>query len=206
MLHANDEVMEEVLKENAAASLPPIDVSPLQGKFLHLLARLKGAKKILEIGTLGGYSTIWLARALPSDGRLITLEYEKKHADIARQNLKRAGVESKVEIMVGPAIDSLPKLKEKGEIDFDFVFIDADKVNNANYLAWALKVCRSGAVIIGDNVVRNGNVIDTATSDESVLGSREFIDLLSKEERIDSTAIQTVGSKGYDGFVMGIVK
>ncbi|MFI8686983.1 O-methyltransferase [Rossellomorea sp. NPDC077527] len=201
-LQKKDVIMESVLHANSEADLPAIDVSPNQGKFLSLLAQLKGAKRILEIGTLGGYSTIWLARALPEDGRLVTLEYSEKHAKVAEQNILKAGVEEKVEIKVGAALDTLPTLQGT----FDFIFIDADKQNNANYLKWALQLSQPGAVIITDNVVRGGRVIDKDSEDESVQGVRAFVEMLSQEDRIDSTVVQTVGSKGYDGFVMGIVK
>ncbi|MGG1630799.1 O-methyltransferase [Rossellomorea sp. NRS-1567] len=201
-LQVSDPLMDSVLKANSEAELPAIDVSPNQGKFLSLLAQLKGAKRILEIGTLGGYSTIWLARALPEDGHLVTLEYSEKHAKVAAINIQNAGMDRKVEIKVGAALDTLPTI----EGEFDFIFIDADKQNNANYLKWALELSQPGAVIITDNVVRGGRVIDNNSGDESVQGVRYFVDMLSKEPRIDSTVVQTVGSKGYDGFVMGIVK
>jgi predicted O-methyltransferase YrrM len=201
-LQVSDPLMDSVLKANSEAELPAIDVSPNQGKFLSLLAQLKGAKRILEIGTLGGYSTIWLARALPEDGHLVTLEYSEKHAKVAAKNIQNAGMDQKVEVKVGAALDTLPTIEGK----FDFIFIDADKQNNANYLKWALELSQPGAVIITDNVVRGGRVIDKNSVDESVQGVRYFIDMLSKEPRIDSTVVQTVGSKGYDGFVMGIVK
>ncbi|AKO92561.1 methyltransferase [Priestia filamentosa] len=198
------DVFEEVLKENEKEGLPAIDVSPTQGKFLHLLAKIKGAKRILEIGTLGGYSTIWLARALPSDGKLVTLEVNKKHAEVAQGNVKRAHIDHLVEIIVGSALETLPLLKEKGE-SFDLIFIDADKPNNPHYLKGALQLSKKGTVIIGDNVVREGRVIEEDSEDESVKGIREFINLLSGEKQVDATALQTVGSKGYDGLVFGIV-
>ncbi|BCB03623.1 O-methyltransferase [Bacillus sp. KH172YL63] len=201
-LQVSDPVMDAVLEENGKAGLPAIDVSANQGKFLSLLAQMQGAKRILEIGTLGGYSTIWLARALPSDGKVVTLEYSEKHAEVAAGNIRNAGLEEKVEIRVGAALDTLPEL----EGEFDFIFIDADKQNNANYLEWALRLSRPGTVIITDNVVRGGKVIDEKSDDESVQGVRRFADMLADEPRIDSTAVQTVGSKGYDGFVLGIVK
>lgn len=198
--------MNAMLKANAEAGLPAIDVSPNQGKLLYLLAKLKRAKNILEIGTLGGYSSVWLGRALPDDGHLITLEFDQKHARVARKNIGMAGLDKKIDVMVGPAIETLSTFEEKGYSNFDFIFIDADKPNNPNYLKWALKLARPGAVIIGDNVVRDGLVIDGDSNDLSVQGIRQFIDLLSEDSRIDSTAIQTVGAKGYDGFVLGIVK
>ncbi|MCK6256311.1 O-methyltransferase [Fictibacillus sp. KIGAM418] len=205
-LHGADPDLDYVLKANSEAGLPSIDVSPSQGKFLYLLTKLKGAKHILEIGTLGGYSSIWMARALPEDGRLITLEYSQKHADVARENIRKAGMDHKIEVLVGPALESLPTLKEKGFSFFDFIFIDADKPNNPNYLKWALMLSKPGTVIIGDNVVRDGEVVDGNSQDSSVLGSRALMDLLANEPRIEATAMQTVGSKGYDGFVFGIVK
>ncbi len=205
-LHGADPDLDYVLKANSEAGLPSIDVSPSQGKFLYLLTKLKGAKHILEIGTLGGYSSIWMARALPEDGRLITLEYSQKHADVARENIRKAGMDHKIEVLVGPALESLPTLKEKGFSFFDFIFIDADKPNNPNYLKWALMLSKPGTVIIGDNVVRDGKVVDGNSQDSSVQGSRALMDLLANEPRIEATAMQTVGSKGYDGFVFGIVK
>ncbi|TMU87568.1 O-methyltransferase [Bacillus sp. BHET2] len=201
-LQSSDSIMDSVLKANSEAGLPAIDVSPNQGKFLSLLAQMKGAKRILEIGTLGGYSTIWLARALPADGRIVTLEYSEEHAKVAGENIRNAGLTEKVEIKIGAALDTLPTL----EGEFDFIFIDADKQNNVHYLEWALRLSVPGTVIITDNVVRSGRVIDENSEDESVQGVRQFVEMLSKETRIESTVVQTVGSKGYDGFVMGIVK
>jgi predicted O-methyltransferase YrrM len=201
-----DPIMDSILKANAEAGLPAIDVSPNQGKLLYLLAKLKGARNILEIGTLGGYSSVWLARALPEDGHLVTLEFSEKHAKVANENIRNAGLENKIDIIVGPALETLPSLKKKEFSSFDFIFIDADKQNNPNYLKWALEFSRSGTVIITDNVVRNGKVIEDDTEDPNVQGIRQFIDLLSEEPRIDSTTIQTVGAKGYDGFVLGVVK
>ncbi|SMO93717.1 O-methyltransferase [Melghirimyces algeriensis] len=205
-LHASDPIMDSVRKANAEANLPAIDVSPNQGKLLYLLATLKGAKNILEIGTLGGYSSIWLARALPNDGKLITLESNDQHAKVAHENIKNAGLDGKVEILVGAALDTLPTLEPKGFSDFDLIFIDADKPNIPHYVKWALKLSRPGAVIIVDNVVRKGHVIDDNSEDLGVQGIRQMVDWLSEEPRIDSTAIQTVGTKGYDGFVLGVVK
>ncbi|PGK31870.1 methyltransferase [Priestia megaterium] len=201
-----DPILDEVLKANQEAGLPAIDVSPSQGKFLHLLASLKGAKRILEIGTLGGYSTIWLARALPKDGQLITLELSAKHAEVARANLKRAGVSHLVEVLVGPGLDTLAVLKDKGTEPFDLIFIDADKPNNPNYLKWALELSKRGSTIICDNVVRQGHVMNSESEDENVKGIRQFMNVLAQEKRISATAIQTVGSKGYDGFIVGIVE
>ncbi|WP_243354604.1 O-methyltransferase [Bacillus litorisediminis] len=201
----HDDVLDSVLRANAEAGLPAIDVSPTQGKLLHLLAKIQGAKKILEIGTLGGYSTIWLARALPKDGSLISLEYNPKHAKVAQTNLERAGLSDKVQILTGPALDSLPKLQSMGYDAFDFIFIDADKPNNPNYLKWALQLSRVGTVIVGDNVVRDGEVVNQNSQNPSVIGTRQFFDLLANEPRIEATAIQTVGNKGYDGFAIGVV-
>lgn len=201
-----DPILEEVLKANQKAGLPAIDVSPSQGKFLHLLASLKGAKRILEIGTLGGYSTIWLARALPKDGQLITLELSAQRAEVARANLKRAGVSHLVEVIVGPGLDTLAVLKDKGTDPFDLIFIDADKPNNPNYLKWALELSKKGSLIICDNVVRQGHVVNAESEDENVKGIRQFMNALAQEKRISATAIQTVGSKGYDGFILGIVE
>ncbi|MFS1514299.1 O-methyltransferase [Chengkuizengella sp. SCS-71B] len=203
---SSDPIMDSILKANTEADLPAIDVSANQGKLLYLLAKLKGVKNILEIGTLGGYSSVWLARALPEDGHLTTLEFDPKHAKVARENIKKAGLENKIEVIVGAALDSLHMLEEKAVSKFDFIFIDADKPNNPNYVKWALKLANPGAVIIVDNVVRSGKIIDSESEDLGVQGTRQLFDLLSKESRIDSTAIQTVGSKGYDGFVLGIVK
>jgi predicted O-methyltransferase YrrM len=198
-----DPVMEAVLSNSAAGGLPAINVSPNQGKMLHLLARMHGAKKILEIGTLGGYSTIWMARALPGDGRLITLEFEPKHAEIARKNIAHAAFAEQVTIHVGPAIDTLPKLVSEGP--FDFVFVDADKQSTAEYFTWALKLTRPGSVIIVDNVVRDGEIINPDSADPGVAGVRRFNELLRHEKRVSATAIQTVGSKGYDGFALLLV-
>ncbi|MFJ5767705.1 O-methyltransferase [Lysinibacillus sp. NPDC093210] len=200
-----DETMENVLQTNKNAGIPEIDVSPTQGKLLYLLAKIKGAQNILEIGTLGGYSSIWLARALPESGKVYTLEIEPTYAEVAKQNILKAGCSSKVEVIVGNALHSLPTIKNSGHL-FDLIFIDADKPNNPQYLKWALELANSGALIIADNVVRNGEVIDDKNEDERVQGVRRFIDLLEQEPRIESTAIQTVGIKGYDGFVLAIVK
>jgi len=200
-----DPALDAALRDSAAAGLPAINVSPSQGKLLHLLARAQGARRILEIGTLGGYSTIWLARALPAGGRLITLESDEKHAEVARANIARAGLSDVVELRLGPALDTLPTLAAEGCGPFDLIFIDADKPNNAEYFAWALKLSRRGSVIIVDNVVRKGAVIDAASTDETVLGVQRFYEVLAAERRVSATAIQTVGSKGYDGFAMALV-
>ena len=197
-----DPVLERALAFNVSSGLPAIDVSPLQGKFLHLLAKLTGARRILEIGTLGGYSTICLARALGDGGHVISLELEEKHALVARKNIKDAGLTGRVEILVGAAMDSLLQLKaEKGE-PFDFVFIDADKVNTRAYFECAVSVCRPGAVIVADNVVRKGEVANAASTDASVIGMRQFVEALAHDSRVEASGIQTVGTKGYDGFIL----
>ena len=202
---AHDAVLEAALAASAAAELPPIAVTPHQGKFLHLLAKLQGARRILEIGTLGGYSTIWLARALPPDGRIVTLELEPRHAGVARRNFERAGITSQVDLQVGRAADTLARLVEDRSAPFDFIFIDADKPSMAEYFRRALELSRVGTVIIADNVVRNGAVVDPTSVDPSVQGVRAFMDLLAKETRVTATTLQTVGSKGYDGFTLALV-
>ncbi|UDQ82067.1 O-methyltransferase [Erwinia rhapontici] len=199
-----DAALLAALENNQAAGLPAIDVAPNQGKLLNLLAKMVGAKRILEIGTLGGYSTLWLARALPDDGKVITLEYEAHHAEIAAQNIRRAGLESKVTIRVGAALDTLPTLADAAP--FDMIFIDADKRNNPAYLEWAIQYSRSGTLIIGDNVVRNGRVADGDTSDWNIQGVRDFLSQMGNDPRLDATAIQTVGAKGWDGFSLALVK
>ncbi len=205
LLAPPDPALEETLQASAAAGLPPINVSPTQGKLLLLLARVQGARAILEIGTLGGYSTIWLARALPADGRLITLEADPKHADIARANIARAGLADVVELRVGRALETLPRLAAEGHGPFDVIFIDADKVSTPEYVAWALTLSRRGSLIIVDNVVRDGAVADADSGDPAIQGVRRSIDLLAAEPRVSATAIQTVGSKGYDGFALALV-
>jgi predicted O-methyltransferase YrrM len=200
-----DPALEAALSSSAAAGLPTINVSPTQGKLLHLLACVQGARRILEIGTLGGYSTIWLARALPADGRLITLEIDPRHAEVAHANLARAGLSSAVEIRLGSALDTLPKLVSEGRGPFDLIFIDADKPGYADYLKWSLKLARRGTLIIADNVVRKGAVADGASKDENVQGIRKFNEALAAEKRVTTTVIQTVGSKGYDGLALILV-
>jgi predicted O-methyltransferase YrrM len=200
-----DGVLEAVLAANAAAGLPPHDVSPTQGKLLWLLARTQGARAILEIGTLGGYSTIWLARALADGGRLITLEANPTHAEVARANLVRAGLADVVEVRVGRATDTLPALATEGRGPFDLIFIDADKPSNAEYFGWALELSRPGSLIVVDNVVRDGAVFDEGSADASVQGVRRLNERLASEPRVSATAIQTVGSKGYDGFAIALV-
>jgi predicted O-methyltransferase YrrM len=200
-----DPALDATLAANSAANLPRLDVSPLQGKFLHLLARLCGARNILEIGTLGGYSAIWLARALPEGGRLISLEAEPRYAAVARENIARAGLSHCIDIRVGSALASLPTIDAEGLGPFDLIFIDADKANNPNYLAWALKLSRPGTVVVVDNIVREGSVIDASNPAPGVQGTRRMLDLMSNEPRLSATAIQTVGSKGHDGFVIALV-
>jgi predicted O-methyltransferase YrrM len=203
-LLGDDDVLAATLANNAAHGLPPIDVSAAQGKMLSLLAQIAGANHILEIGTLGGYSTIWLARALPEGGRLVTLELEPHHAEVARVNLERAGVSAKVDIRVGPAVDSLAAMTD--EPPFDFVFIDADKQSNSHYVAEAIRLGRSGTTIVVDNVVREGGVLEIASDDEKIVGTRALFDMLSVEPRLDATAVQTVGAKKWDGFVLARVR
>jgi predicted O-methyltransferase YrrM len=204
LLIGQDEALDGALAATEAADLPAISVSPSQGKMLHLIARIHGARKILEFGTLAGYSTIWLARALPADGKLITLEADPRHAEVASGNIAAAGLADRVEIRVGKALDTLPSLENEGP--FDLFFIDADKVNNPNYVRWALDHSRPGSVIIVDNVVRSGLVADADSTDPSVIGTRELGTLLSREPRVSATMVQTVGSKGYDGFALAVVQ
>ena len=204
-LHPQDDVLEQVLAANRKAGLPEIDVSPNQGKLLHIWARMQRAERILEIGTLGGYSTIWLARALPKGGRLVTLELNPGFAEVACSNLALAGLDHKVEVRVGAALDQFTLLEQEQAEPFDLIFIDADKPNNPAYLQWALRFSRPGTVIIGDNVVRGGEIIERYSTDPRVQGVRQFYDLLGQHPDITATAIQTVGSKGYDGFAIGIV-
>ncbi|HEY1421946.1 MAG TPA: O-methyltransferase [Candidatus Acidoferrum sp.] len=204
-LSLSDPALDAAMAANKMAELPAIDVTPNQGKLLQLLAQMVGARQILEIGTLGGYSTIWLARALPDDGKVITLEFNPKHAEIARSNIARANLSPVVDIRIGAALDTLPKLQEENAGPFDLIFIDADKANNAEYVRWALKLSRPGTLIIIDNVVREGAVIDASSTDKDILGTRRLFDELAKEPRLSSTALQTVGSKGYDGFALALV-
>ena len=204
-LLSSDSVLDKVLQDSDAAGLPRHNVAPNQGKLLQLFARMIGAKRILEIGTLGGYSTIWLARSLPADGYLVTLEADFKHAEVAIKNIARASLSNIVDVKVGRAIDSLAELVTEGTAPFDLIFIDADKPSNPDYLQWSLKLSRSGTVIIGDNVVRNGEVANPNSSDPKVKGVRQFCELISAEPRLSATAIQTVGSKGYDGMAIAMV-
>jgi predicted O-methyltransferase YrrM len=200
-----DEKLEAALAANRLAGLPTIDVSPLQGEFLNLLVRVSGARRILEIGLLGGYSTIWMARALPKGGRIISLEVNPRHAEVARANLLNAGVLDRVDIRVGRAIDTLPILESSGAGPFDLVFIDADKPSNADYLAWALKLSRPGTLIVTDNVVRDGRVVQAKSTDADVQGVRRFAEMMAAEPRLSATVLQTVGVKGYDGFALAVV-
>jgi predicted O-methyltransferase YrrM len=200
-----DKALDAALEASDAAGLPTIAVAPNIGKLLHMLARSKGARRILEIGTLGGYSTIWLARALPADGRLITLDFDPRHTEIARANIARAGLGQLVEQRGGPAKETLAQLVESGEEPFDFIFIDADKESYTDYLEWSLKLSRVGTMIVADNVVRAGKVRDAASSDPLVQGVRRFLDRLAGEPRVTATAIQTVGIKGHDGLAFALV-
>lgn len=203
-LLGTDDALAATLANNEKQGLPPIDVSAPQGKMLFLLAQIAGAKHILEVGTLGGYSTIWLARALPDGGELVTLELEPHHAAVARENLAHAGVSAKVDIRVGPAADSLAAMP--ADKPFDLIFIDADKQNNAHYVSEAIRLGRSGTTIIVDNVVREGGVLDADSGDERIEGTRALFDMLRADPRLDATAVQTVGSKGWDGFVLARVR
>jgi predicted O-methyltransferase YrrM len=205
LLQPPDSALEETLSESAAADLPPISVAPNQGKLLELLAKMRQSTRILEIGTLGGYSTIWLARALPRDGSLVTLELEPRHAAVARKNIDRAGLGDLVDIRVGPAAESLQELIDAGAEPFDFIFIDADKEGYPTYLELSLQLSRPGTAIVADNVVRDGEVANSSSSDERVMGTRSFLEMAAANDRIEGTAIQTVGSKGYDGFALLVV-
>jgi predicted O-methyltransferase YrrM len=201
----SDPALDAALEACTAAGLPAISVTPSQGKLLHLLARLVGAKNILEIGTLGGYSTIWMARALPAGGRLITLEADAKHVQVASANLARAGLAEMVELREGKALDTLPELAAEGLESFDLIFIDADKRNNPDYFEWALKLSRKGSLIIVDNVVRDGKVVEADSTEPDIQGVRRLFEMLADEPRVLCTAMQTVGDKGYDGFAIALV-
>ena len=201
----HDDALEAALAASAAAGLPAIAVSPAQGKLLHLLACAHGARRILEVGTLGGYSTIWMARALPADGRLITLESDPKHAEVARANLARAGLAEMVEVRLGPALETLPAIAAEKPDPFDFFFIDADKASNPEYFDWALQLSRPGSLILVDNVVREGSVLEAASDDASIRGVRRLFDRLAAEPRVSATAIQIVGVKGWDGLAVARV-
>ena len=205
LLIPSDPALDGALDASVAAGLPAIAVSPPQGKLLNLLARLQGARTILEIGTLGGYSTIWLARAVPESGGVVTLECDPKHAAIAKANFVRAGLADLVEVHVGRALDTLPELEREGYGPFDMIFIDADKPSIQEYFEWALKLSRLGSLIIVDNVVRSGAVADPESTDPNVVGVRRFNELLARETRVSATTLQTVGSKGYDGLTLALV-
>ena len=205
LLSPADEKLDAALAANRQAGLPAIDVSRLQGKFPDLLVRVSGARRILEIGLLGGYSTIWMARALPEGGRIVSLEVNPRHAEVARANLLNAGVLDRVDIRVGRAIDTLPILEASGAGPFDLIFIDADKPSNADYLAWALKLSRPGTLIVTDNVVRDGKVVQAKSADADVQGVRRFTEMMAAEPRLSATVLQTVGVKGYDGFALAVV-
>ncbi|WP_320781989.1 O-methyltransferase [Streptomyces sp. CRN 30] len=205
LLAPADEVLTAALRDSEAAGLPPINVAPNQGKLLQLLAQVQGARRILEIGTLGGYSTIWLGRALPEGGRLISFEYDARHAEVARRNLERAGLAGKAEVRVGAALESLPKLADEHPEPFDLVFIDADKANNPHYVEWALRLSRPGTLIVLDNAVQGGRVADADSDDPGIRGTRAALDLMATHPRLSATAVQTVGSKGYDGFALARV-
>jgi predicted O-methyltransferase YrrM len=205
MLVPPDPILDAALQSSEASGLPPHNVAPNQGKLLMLLALMQQARRILEIGTLGGYSTIWLARALPSDGRLISLESNPKHAEVARNNIAQAGLAHLAEVRVGKAVEALAQLKQENCQPFDLIFIDADKPSNPDYLTWSLQLSRKGTVIIADNVVRDGAVIDADSTDPNVQGIRRFNKMLKSEPRLTATAIQTVGCKGYDGFAIALV-
>jgi predicted O-methyltransferase YrrM len=205
LLIPRDEKLDAALAANHRAGLPAIDVSKLQGKFLELLVRISGARRILEIGTLGGYSTLWLARSLPEGGRIITLEFDPHHADVARANLLHAGVLDRVDLRLGPAIETLPTLENTADSPFDLIFIDADKESYPEYLDWSLKLSRVGTVIVADNVVRDGKVIESDCPDERVQGVRRFTERLAAEPRLSSTVLQNVGTKGYDGLALAVV-
>ena len=205
-LLGDDKALDAALKDSNAAGLPTIAVTAVQGKFLQVLAEMIGARSVLEIGTLGGYSTIWFARALPPDGHIITLEVDPAHADVARKNFARAGLQRMIELRLGAALDTLPLLVAEQSGPFDLIFIDADKPNIPAYFDWAVKLSRPGTVIIVDNVVRDGGVVDAKSRDTSIQGVRRFIDQLGRDKRVTATAIQTVGSKGYDGFAIARVR
>ncbi|MFE7011860.1 O-methyltransferase [Streptomyces sp. NPDC057651] len=205
LLAPGDEALTAALADSEAAGLPHIAVAPNQGKFLHLIARIQGARRVLEIGTLGGYSTIWLARALPADGVLVTLEYDPRHAEVARGNLARAGLDKIAEVRVGPALDSLPGVAADHPDPFDLVFIDADKANNPHYVEWALRLTRPGSVIIVDNVVRGGRVTDDSGAAPDIRGIRAALQMIADHPKLDGAALQTVGAKGHDGFALARV-
>jgi predicted O-methyltransferase YrrM len=201
-----DEALDATLHSAVEAQLPPISVTPAHGKLLHLIASAAGVRRILEIGTLAGYSTIWLARALPAGGRLITIEANERHASIARANIEHAGLTDRVDIRLGAALDMLPQLAAERQPPFDFTFVDADRTRLAEYFDWAVRLSRSGSVIIVDNVVRKGAIADASSNEPNVVGVRRFNDQLKADARVDATIVQTVSAKGYDGFAMALVK
>jgi len=203
LLTPAEKALDAARRANHKSGLPAIDVSPLQGKFLEILVRVSGARKVLEIGTLGGYSTLWLARALPAGGRVVTLELDPHHAEVARANLRNAGVLDRVEIRVGPALETLPSVEE--DAPFDLIFIDADKQSYPEYLGWALKLASVGTILVADNVVRQGKVTNPKSKDTNVRGVQRFTELLAAEPRLSATVLQTVGAKGYDGFALAVV-
>jgi predicted O-methyltransferase YrrM len=205
LLTPSDAALDAALAANRKAELPAIDVTGLQGKFLELLVRITGAYRVLELGTLGGYSTIWLARALPMDGQVVSLEVDPHHAEVARQNLRNAGLLDRVDLRVGRAADELQKIARSGAAPFDLIFIDADKACYPEYLEWSLKLSCPGTVIVADNVVRDGKVIDPDNPDPNIQGVRRFAELVAAEPRLAATALQTVGAKGYDGFAIAVV-
>ena len=200
-----DRKLDAALKANRKAELPAIDVTPLQGRFLDLLVRVTGARRVLEIGTLGGYSTLWLARAIPDNGLVVTLELEPKHASIAQRNIEKAGLSQRVDLRIGSAAESLAALVAGSADPFDFIFIDADKAGYPDYLKWSMKLSHPGTVIVADNVVRDGKVIDPKNPDPNIQGVRRFTRLIAREPRLSTTVLQTVGSKGYDGFAIAVV-
>jgi predicted O-methyltransferase YrrM len=205
LLVPSDPALEGALRRSAEAGLPDIQVSPSQGKFLHLLVRALRARSVLEVGTLGGYSAIWMARALPKSGRLLSLEVNPRHAEVARENLQRAGVEDRVEVRLGPALESLPRLAEEGRGPFDLAFIDADKATTAEYFDWAVRLSHPGSVVVVDNVVRQGTVARAEGADESSFGIRRFLSQMASDSRVSGTVLQTVGRKGHDGFALAYV-
>ncbi len=205
LLVPSDPVLDATLDDSAAAGLPAISVTPNQGMLLALLVKLRSARTVLEVGTLGGYSTIWLARAMGADGRLTTLEVDPRHADVARRNLARAGLSEVVDVRLGAALDTLPRLAAEGAGPFDLAFIDADKPSNPEYFQWAVRLSRPGSVIVVDNVVRQGAVADADSMDPAIQGTRRLYEVMGAEPRVSATVIQTVGSKGYDGFAIAVV-
>lgn len=201
-LAPEDSDLKYALANNSDQGLPTHDVSSLQGKMLAIFMQMSRAVRVIEIGTLGGYSTIWMAKALPPHGSITTIEFNEHHAEVASQNLNKAGLAERVTLHRGAALGVLPTL----DAPFDLIFIDADKVNNPHYLEWAIRLSKPGTVIVGDNTVRGGNVIDSSSEDPNVIGLRKFVEMISEDERLEATAVQTVGEKGWDGFVIAIVK